>query len=260
MSVQIEHLSNETLEESSRLVRSSLPSRLTPYMTQMQPEITNLWKISLRYPDVQNDVTRLVAIVDDQVVGYVEWHRLSVDEAFLSNICVDANFRGRGVARRLIGDYIHEHREIANIGLDVFTDNMKARKLYTWLGFSGGLVQHWFVRSIPNKVPGVRITNFPEAIAKLDAFGVTYLDVEWRGKTSRMGIIGGKTVNCDDIDSFCDAEMLSALRGSIPSLGNALLRTSKDLPVGCAVFATKINESVRLQAHAEQVRSALGDR
>lgn len=78
-----------------------------------------------------------VAVAQGQVLGYVGMHHI-VDEGYITNVAVFEQYRGLGVARRLLQElmeYGQKHR-LALITLEVRPSNTPAVGLYRSLGFA----------------------------------------------------------------------------------------------------------------------------
>lgn len=95
------------------------------------------WKEADFEKDLDNErKLMLVALSDCRPVGYAQCVR-AADEADIARICVEENFRGRGIATRLLTELI---RLAAAAGtekffLEVRESNAAARALYDRLGF-----------------------------------------------------------------------------------------------------------------------------
>ncbi|HEU4724326.1 MAG TPA: ribosomal protein S18-alanine N-acetyltransferase [Candidatus Eisenbacteria bacterium] len=81
------------------------------------------------------------ALVPDKVegerlVGY-SFAVLVMDEAHLGNLAVDAGYRRRGIAQRLLGDLVTEARRqgVRRVTLEVRESNLHARTFYARNGF-----------------------------------------------------------------------------------------------------------------------------
>ena len=77
-----------------------------------------------------------VATEDGKAVGYGGMH-IVLDEAYITNIAVDKNFRRRGIGRTLLEELINfcHSKSLSLITLEVRAGNMAAIELYTSLGF-----------------------------------------------------------------------------------------------------------------------------
>lgn len=93
-----------------------------------------------------NDELRHIA-----TVGFTK----SLDEADVSNVCVDENFRGRGVAYKLLSGAINEMVEkgVLHFTLEVRERNSAAINLYKKLGFeSAGVRPNFYNNPADNAV------------------------------------------------------------------------------------------------------------
>lgn len=76
-----------------------------------------------------------VSIVDDEVVGFVLAYRRAEDPEclFVWQVAVDEQFRGEGLARRMLDDLIgssHEDAPIRTVETTVTDDNIASRRLF----------------------------------------------------------------------------------------------------------------------------------
>lgn len=78
----------------------------------------------------------LVAVLDDEVVGYVG-AQIVPDEADMMNIAVSSTHRRKGVARGLILELLDQLKEqgVRSLSLEVRASNSVAITLYDGLGF-----------------------------------------------------------------------------------------------------------------------------
>ncbi len=78
----------------------------------------------------------LVAVDGDKTIGYISGE-CAADECELSNVAVDIDYRGQGVASALFARLIErcEKRGVKKIYLLVRADNDSAHRLYLGLGF-----------------------------------------------------------------------------------------------------------------------------
>jgi ribosomal-protein-alanine N-acetyltransferase len=78
----------------------------------------------------------LVAVLDDEVVGYVG-AQIVPDEADMMNVAVSSTHRRKGVARGLILELLDQLKEqgVRSLSLEVRASNSAAITLYDGLGF-----------------------------------------------------------------------------------------------------------------------------
>lgn len=78
----------------------------------------------------------VVALRGERVVGYAGMHKV-LDEAYITNVAVTADFRRRGIADALMEHLFGECRDsgIDYITLEVREDNTGAQRLYEKNGF-----------------------------------------------------------------------------------------------------------------------------
>ncbi|HSJ28487.1 MAG TPA: GNAT family N-acetyltransferase [Acidimicrobiia bacterium] len=87
---------------------------------------------------VASEDPRLVAVVDGEVAGYVAIELHSDRSGYIDYLGVDAAFRRRGIARRLVMDATDRLLEsgAGSVNLTVRESNAAARRLYESIGFA----------------------------------------------------------------------------------------------------------------------------
>ena len=96
------------------------------------------WSENVLTAELRNPLALwLVAILDDEVVGYVG-AQIVPDEADMMNIAVSDGHRRQGIARWLILELLCQLREqgVRSLSLEVRASNFAAIALYEDLGFS----------------------------------------------------------------------------------------------------------------------------
>jgi RimJ/RimL family protein N-acetyltransferase len=92
----------------------------------------------------RNDSFTLGAYIDGELAGVVSFARDGIDreklrhKGILFRMYVSKDFRGQGVAKKLIEELIHrvkEIRDIEQINLTVIANNTNAKTLYEKMGF-----------------------------------------------------------------------------------------------------------------------------
>lgn len=96
------------------------------------------WSANAFYSELQQNsfAYYIVAVVDQVIVGYTGmW--IILDEAHITNLAVDPQYRMKGVGRALMLEMIRRGvlMGISKMTLEVRPSNMGARKLYACLGF-----------------------------------------------------------------------------------------------------------------------------
>lgn len=96
------------------------------------------WSENVLTAELRNPLALwLVAVLDDEVVGYVG-AQIVPDEADMMNIAVSDGHRRQGIARWLILELLCQLREqgVRSLSLEVRASNLAAIALYEDLGFS----------------------------------------------------------------------------------------------------------------------------
>lgn len=99
----------------------------------------NPWTLSMLYEEICENPTTiyLVMTAADRVVGYCGAH-IVLDEAHITNVCVLPDYRGCGLAKRMMRALQEEARMhgASAMTLEVGVTNKAAQRLYRECGFS----------------------------------------------------------------------------------------------------------------------------
>lgn len=87
----------------------------------------------------------LVALIDDEVVGYLGCHHIA-DEGYITNVAVSPAARRQGVARQLLRYAKEQWQHLFRITLEVRVSNAAAIALYESEGFSKDGIRPSFYR------------------------------------------------------------------------------------------------------------------
>lgn len=127
------------IEDAAALYR--ILSQPETYSDTLQIPHPSLQLTRERLQKLQPGMQRLVACIDDQVVGdlYLEVNnRARRRHTATFGLCVDCHYRGRGVASALLREMINlcdNWLNVERIELTVFADNDAAVRLYQRFGF-----------------------------------------------------------------------------------------------------------------------------
>lgn len=105
------------------------------------------WSFNSLFGELANEVAYYVVAVDEsKVVGYAgEW--VMFDEAHMTNIAVDPEFRCQGIGRNLILKLMEKALKLGaeRMTLEVRENNHNAQRLYASLGFAyAGTRKHYY--------------------------------------------------------------------------------------------------------------------
>lgn len=95
------------------------------------------WSLDSLITELSNPLAVfLTAGVDGEIIGYAGMHHV-VDEGYVTNVAVLPDYRGRGIARALVGELLEygKRNGLCIITLEVRESNMAARNLYESLNF-----------------------------------------------------------------------------------------------------------------------------
>ena len=221
--VEFRRLRRSDLSVVAELLKSSFDENVRPYMTHCQHGIGEFLAVSVDAPESAPSKRAYVGVVDGAVVAYADFREVSSTDGFLSYICVDDRWRGRGIAPLLFSEFLREHPSIERLGLDVFANNSTARRLYVRLGFTPESTSAWVSRTVDasHDRPEGRFTQvrgFEAALAsrRLYGFGSFEAAVGDRGFT--IGVIGDSTAKVASAHDFNSEVLVSAISHLLPSV------------------------------------------
>lgn len=230
---------------ASRLVASTLPTELHPFIVHAQPRAGSYLQLMCQHAVLTSGFVGLVALCHGRLVGYAEFRRTRTDEHHLSHICVDRQMRGRGVATRLLDEFIlRQHPK--RIDLNVFASNSVARSWYSRAGFLEKEKTAWLVDELPTGEPGtvVHVSNLAQALATYDRFGFCEFVGTRAARAFRIGRLGVHCLRFYNARDYHDSGLVGALRSAFPSLKLAFFITPDGAPTPTSKI---INNSVRME-------------
>ncbi len=103
-----------------------------------QASFTNPWSRKNLELDIANKFLTYYEVIKlyDIIIGYVGAYVFD-DEAHISNVAIDLDYRGSGYGTRLLNHYMAslKARGVRHFTLEVRDDNLAALKMYASLGF-----------------------------------------------------------------------------------------------------------------------------
>jgi GNAT superfamily N-acetyltransferase len=181
--------------------------------------------LTLDYPESFPAREFVVAVGADQNVdGFADFRVHDGNVAFLSYICVRAESRGHGLATRLIRGFLEGRPEIGELRLEVFRDNIPAKRLYERLGFDSVGSSVWLTRELP-KAEGskLQVNSLETSVASHREYGFCELDVLFEGQKVKLGLLGSSVVRCFTVDDFANDDLLAAARQTFENTDLAFL-------------------------------------
>ena len=258
--VETRALAADECDSVGVLLRNSYERRLHRFLVYCQVGIATYLRDGIEYDFLAAGRTRSVAVTAGVVVGYAEWLKVGASH-HLSHLCVSRKFRGAGVGRALMRDYLAGlDLAEAEVTLDVFAHNEPAVRLYRRLGLrSAGRDSTWMRAPImgggDGLVPSMEVDNALSTVASLTRYGFATLNGEVAAGRFRVGLIG-TTVKVENPREITDTALHGALQAAIPSLTDILYVA----PPGESTPSTPevLLRSVRMEGPAAEVRRILG--
>jgi len=95
------------------------------------------WSAAMFWNELARGCHYVVAIDDDELVGYAGIAVAGPDEAWINNVAVRRDRQRRGIGRALVDALLAEaeRNQVAEVLLEVAVDNAAAQKLYGSYGF-----------------------------------------------------------------------------------------------------------------------------
>lgn len=88
------------------------------------------------YSELRNKNERYKFTIDNYITGLISEVK-EANFAYISNVCVSSNYRGKGIGKKMIAQIIeiYKNKYFKEIALDVLAENPGAIRLYQNLGF-----------------------------------------------------------------------------------------------------------------------------
>lgn len=224
MQTAIRRLELDDISTVVQLIGDSFEARLRDFMVYTQHGIADFMEIPLRYPGSSPRQVSLVAETDaddTRILGFGDFRKLDEKTGFLSYIAVNPEARGQGVATALIRAFTSQHPELAELQLDVFSDNRAAISLYEKLGFTKTSSTVWISREVSPAGQPVEIRSLASSLASHQRFGFCELNVVLPDEGVTIGRLGDSVLRCFGRASFENDELLSSLAQMFPGATRA---------------------------------------
>lgn len=192
--------------------------------------------------DQYSDTVYYVALKNEVVVGFVQFARDVINsKLYLAYICIAAEFHRQNIGKKLINYAIKsESRDISMIALDVFSENARALKWYSRLGFKEVYRKQWTVVD-PNPciAMGAVIKGRPQHIMSHKQFGFSQFQIVTKLRSYDVGMLESRYFRVSDVDLFDDDQAVAVLQriesgcrfllmGALPT--NAKVLKSETMP------------------------------
>lgn len=115
----------------------ALPEDLEAIYTIEKNSFSVPWSKESLEKELKNEMaTYLIAVEEDKLIGYVGMWEV-MGEGQITNIAIDRAYRGRGIGKRLLLDFIKNAKEkgLQMLILEVRQSNIIAQNLYQSVGF-----------------------------------------------------------------------------------------------------------------------------
>lgn len=160
----------------------------------------------------------IVGVTDGQIAGFAD---VTIDRKgpnFLTRIAVNPDYRGYGVARRMMHKIQQAYGVENRWELDVFHANAGARRIYESLGFQIISTALWMGRLLPLQ-PTSHGENLPaQPDPSYFRYGFTSTKIQ-----GHQVSVAGTAVRCRTTDLFLNEELLAELQNQFPRVDRAFI-------------------------------------
>ncbi|MRR34161.1 GNAT family N-acetyltransferase [bacterium] len=248
-----------TAQEAGRIVsllRDSFTPRVRSAMIYSCSGVEEFVRQQIATPAALSDTRYLVAATGERILGCLELRRLS-DALFLNYVCTNAEVRGKGLAKELLGDSIRLFRSPGHrdMYLDVFEDNLPAREWYERLGFRHDATSVWLDIPLTGGEADVQgmISGYPQARRCQETYGFSTFKLITSSMDYQVGCLGSDWFRVTQPEILADAEALSTLH--LFDAQRRLLALMRDdrMPHTLPAGAREIVRSRRMTINLEQL-------
>ncbi|MEP6618914.1 MAG: N-acetyltransferase [bacterium] len=195
------------------------------------------------------------------IVGVIDLVRTAT-AIHLAYVAVAPEARGQGLAQTLLSfATYHFPVRLAEMQLDVFSDNRVAVDWYDRLGFESTSVAHWFCGALPVTDDDAAVRGFvsgmPVAEAAHARFGFSQFTVHASGNDYSVGRLGEAWFRVSDAGVVRDLQALHALR-TLDARRGLLVVTGADDDMEGRGF-TKVATAQRRRVGVEMLLERLRD-
>ena len=248
-------------QEITLLTKAGFTKELLSAMIYGCSGIDDFLKSQISIPLGIADTVYIVAESDGVVVGFVEF-RIYVESIFLNYIGISPLIRQQGLASKLLRQAVllvrNKHHKI--MSLDVFSDNIVAKKWYEKLGFTAEFNTGWYKISQAingdKDVEQAKVSGFTQARLCYKKFGFSQFTITTNSGSYAVGMLGQEWFRVTQIQLLSDAAALSCLN-SIDSDRNILglfRDTDQDkLPKDAVCFCRPIRMNTQLDTFEKNI-------
>lgn len=212
-------------QAATALVRESTQPTIASYLPYAQPNAGEYLRVVAQHPQSFPEYKIYVAKSNAVVVGFAEFRVYRDNTAVLSEFFVHAAHRAGGIGKMLLRHLLSENSSVHKLSLDVFDDNIAARRLYASLGFASETTSKWFRRGLPScgeQNTGMHLVDLHVSLSSLNTYGFCQCQIADSDHTVNFGIVG-RSLRLGRRADFRDDELLRTIAGQIPFVGDAHL-------------------------------------
>ncbi|OFV97542.1 MAG: hypothetical protein A3H94_01435 [Acidobacteria bacterium RIFCSPLOWO2_02_FULL_60_20] len=244
-----------------RIIRDGFPRKLLRTTVYGCRGMANYVEDQIQLASEFSDTTYLVAEMQGNIAGCAEFRRFPA-ELWLNYVAVDARYRGRGIALRMLSFGLRELRVVGQrrLTLDVLGANLVPRRWYERLGLKPLSSTHLLEIPLPQigRRQNVFVSGYPQAATCHKRYGFSEFQVTTAEGEYSVGRIGRQYFRLRQAVALENQTFLSFLASIDP--GRRVLYTSPDhgksgdVPVGVASIAVFLHMSAPIDAVNDRLR------
>lgn len=215
--LQIELATQQHIDGIWRILESSFGGPQSQYVAVGQPGYKQYLHDLLSKKKTGTKML-IVGEIDGQIAGFAD---VTIDHKgsnFLTRIAVKPDYRGYGVARRMMHKIQQAYGVENRWELDVFHANTGARRLYESLGFQIISTALWLGRLLPAQPTAAG----DDLLAQLDPSYVRYGFTNTHIQGYEVSV-AGTAVRCRTTDIFLNDELLAEVQRQFPKIDRAFI-------------------------------------
>lgn len=250
MSVRFEMDAGVAVGELVEVIRMSIPSDLVRYTIYGAQGIESF--ISAQLSEPLGDTSFCMLLEGSQVVAASEFRRLP-GGAFLNYIAVRPERSGEGLGTRLLLEAVRALKlgSQQTLSLDVFTNNVAARRWYARMGFESMAGTTWYLAKTRGDAEPYPVAGLPFANACHKAFGFSQLQAVTPGGLVNLGRLAESAFRVAGLHCLEDPRLIATCFALDPNRDLLMLETSEAIPK--ATGLTPIASSARLRVEVAQL-------
>jgi GNAT superfamily N-acetyltransferase len=244
------------------LIQSSFIPELFSTMIYGCSGMQQYLRDQMSLPASLSDTLYVVAVLDNNVVGYLEMRWLS-DALFWNLACTNRETRCKGLAKTMLKEAISiarmdHHRSMY---LDVYENNTGALTWYERMGFTCDYTTELW--DIPNMVSAPatsgKISGYPQSLLSQERYGFSMFKLITAKGDYNIGCMGRDWFRVTQLEAMTDHEVFSTLNALNPDRRILALLPEKSVSVKFTPGTRQIVRTKRMSIPLNQLLENLAD-